>query len=218
MRLSDRIGLGGLALAAALTLGAPSAHAVGIIGDDTRIEAGYAALTLLDAGITFGITGSATVDGSQIVLPITGGDVDFAFLEGNVLHAGSGLSLSSGGTTIEIGDFDIDLTNLLVTGSFDGVPGSELFEVTVCPFAAGFDPCTELDGSVRIDGWGLRLTAEAALALGEAFDLSDEQLEALTASHLFIADIDLRPVPEPGSAVLGAAGLAALAALRRRRH
>ena len=73
-----------------------------------------AALTSL--GVTPGVTGTATVSGSTVTFPITGGDAVIhankhyapGYVDGVILHQGSGLTLTKGATTVSLTNFTID--------------------------------------------------------------------------------------------------------------
>ena len=66
------------------------------------------AAALSTLGITPGVTGTATMNGSTVSFPITGGAVVIhadhnykpGYVDGVVLHQGSGLTLTKGSTTV----------------------------------------------------------------------------------------------------------------------
>jgi len=86
------------------------------------LDAGY--VQALRAGsLTFGVAGIATLAAGELVLPITGGDVTYykpgtidPYVRGHLLHAGSGLSLSDGRTTVELRDLTVDPDTAHVSG------------------------------------------------------------------------------------------------------
>jgi hypothetical protein len=80
-----------------------------------QLDAGFVdALTTLK--LTPGVVGSAQLtDAGALVFPITGGDVTYyepgsidPYVQGEIDHDGSGLSLTAGKTTVELTDFVID--------------------------------------------------------------------------------------------------------------
>lgn len=100
----------------------PVASIANLTGVDTEVtvDAGFVeALTSL--GLTPGVVGSATFDATTGVFafPITGGNVDYydpstgyrPYVQGSILHDGSGISLTNGTTTVELSDFRIDPGN-----------------------------------------------------------------------------------------------------------
>jgi hypothetical protein len=80
-----------------------------------------AALTSLK--VTPAPFGTATIEDGSIIFPITGGNVSVfekdavpRYVVGQVQHEGSGLDLSAGGTTVTVGNFNVDPTVSLVYG------------------------------------------------------------------------------------------------------
>ncbi len=212
---------------AGLGLGARDVAAapVALAGDDTTLETALGSNALTAAGIALSPLGFATTNGiGEFILPITGGSVDLASFEGTIDHATSGLRFSRATAFVSFSNWTVDLTNLVVAADVDSsVFGSAMsqatvFSVAICPFYAGSDPCYERDGSVRIDDWGLRLSASAASLFGAAFGLTPGEVTALsTGPHLALAEFDLRPVPEPGTLLMVGVALAGLAIAGRRR-
>ena len=192
---------------------------------ETVLENGEAATLLGPAGVAVSLLGTAVARGSDIGLPVTGGDVDVAFLEGEILHAGSGVELARGGSIVRLTDFRIDLTNLLVIATVSGIAGGfvldpapiQLFDLTVCNFSGATDPCVTDHDSILLDGYGARLTFNAATLVGSALDLDAATTAALDDRHLAIAHLDIAFVPESGAGVLGMTAVLGLAAIRRRR-
>ena len=135
-----------------------------------------AALTSL--GVTPGVTGTATVSGSTVSFPITGGDAVIhankhyapGYVDGVILHQGSGLTLTKGGTTVTLSDFTIDPGDSILYGDVDG------------PVGAANVPLLQLDGrplvittgggKVHLDGTVANLTPTAASALNKAFGVT----------------------------------------------
>ncbi|PZS17013.1 MAG: hypothetical protein DLM57_09150 [Pseudonocardiales bacterium] len=84
-----------------------------------KLDAGFVkAITSL--GLAPGVLGSAKLDaGTGVVsFPITGGHVTVykkgditPYVQGDIKHDGSGLSLKAGGTTVQLENFDIDPGN-----------------------------------------------------------------------------------------------------------
>ncbi|WP_440709260.1 hypothetical protein [Herbiconiux sp. YIM B11900] len=95
----------------------PIASIASLTGVDTEVtvDAGFLdALTSL--GLTPGVVGTATLTDGVLAFPITGGNVDYydpeqsyrPYVQGSIEHEGSGLSLTAGGTTVELTNFTID--------------------------------------------------------------------------------------------------------------
>jgi hypothetical protein len=79
-----------------------------------QLDAGFVdALTSLK--LTPGVVGDAALTDGALVFPITGGNVTYyepgsidPYVQGEIDHDGSGLSLTAGKTTVELTDFVID--------------------------------------------------------------------------------------------------------------
>ena len=158
----------------------------------------------------------------QAVIPITGGDLDLDFSEGTIVHeATAGLAFTSSAGSLSLTNLVIDLDFFVVTADVSGtgigpVPDAVVFDLTLCVFSAGSDPCLDGAGGIRLYGMGLRLSGEAAPLVGAALGLTEEQVLALSGPHLALALPVIRPIPEPGTLALVGAGLLGLAARKRR--
>jgi hypothetical protein len=135
-----------------------------------------AALTSL--GVTPGVTGTATASGTTVTFPITGGDVVIhadkhyapGYVDGVVLHQGSGLTLTKGTTVVSLTDFTIDPGNCILYGNVNGtVPAANvpLLQLDGRPLKI-----SENGGVVHLDGTIANLTPTAASALNKAFGVS----------------------------------------------
>ena len=79
-----------------------------------KLDAGFtSALTSL--GLTPGVLGTATLNDGSVSFPITGGHVTVyqkgkvdPYVQGDVAHQGSGLSLTAGSTEVDLQNFDIN--------------------------------------------------------------------------------------------------------------
>jgi hypothetical protein len=95
---------------------APVATIAALQGESTSValDAGFtSALTSL--GLTPGVLGTATLTGGSVHFPITGGHVTVykkgavdPYVQGDVQHNGSGLSLTAGSTVVQLQNFDIN--------------------------------------------------------------------------------------------------------------
>ena len=135
-----------------------------------------AALTSL--GVTPGVTGTATVSGSTVSFPITGGDAVIhankyyapGYVDGVVLHQGSGLTLTKGGTTVMLTNFTIDPGQSVLYGDVNGtVPAANvpLLQLDGRPLVISTS-----GGQVHLDGTIANLTPTAATALNKAFGVT----------------------------------------------
>lgn len=152
------------------------------------IPAGGSTAVALDAGFvealgTLGLTpgtiGDATLADGSISFPITGGTVTLfdkdsgyrPYVQGTLFHQGSGLSLTAGGTTVELTNFTID----------PGTPSRLFGDVSVNgELAVASAPLFDLDGSTLnppamegtdavLQGTEVLLSAEAAELLNTTF-------------------------------------------------
>ncbi len=108
-----------------------------------------------------------------VYFPIASGNIDLANAKGEINHVG-GLTLTAGGTRVELSDFAIDtivpgkpsLTGMVVVNDavVDRIP---LFDITLPP---GFSVPLVIDKRVlRLNDVGLKLSADAAAALNSVF-------------------------------------------------
>ena len=99
---------------------APAAAIPALSGKDTAVALDSSftdALTSL--GLTPGVIGSATLTDGSVHFPITGGSVVYwspksgyrPYVQGIILHNGSGLSLTAGSTTVALTNFTINPGN-----------------------------------------------------------------------------------------------------------
>lgn len=131
-------------------------------------------------GLTPGTVGDAelTAEGSA-VFPITGGTVTVfdkssgykPYVQGTLFHQGSGLSLTAGGTTVELTNFTIDpgtpsrlFGDVTVNGEL-AVPSAPLFDLD----GSTLNPPTIEGGEATLQGTEVLLSAEAAELLNTTF-------------------------------------------------
>ncbi|BAH52423.1 hypothetical protein ROP_41760 [Rhodococcus opacus B4] len=165
--------------AAASSQPAPVAQVDNLTGVSTAValDPGFTgALTTL--GLTPGVVGTATLADGSVSFPITGGNVKYwepgtvdPYVQGEIMHDGSGLSLAAPGTVVELTDFTIDPGTSLLTGdvSVNGSPAATdavLFDLngrTLKPLQTGPNDTAILQGTE------VKISADAAGLLNETF-------------------------------------------------
>ncbi|HEV2752346.1 MAG TPA: hypothetical protein VGV36_00785 [Solirubrobacteraceae bacterium] len=144
--------------------------------------------------LTPAAVGDATISEDGVAtFPITGGNLPYyapgtvsPYVQGEILHEGSGLSLTGGGTEVELTDFVVDPGASVLTGtvSADGevvAEGAPLFSLD----GGTLEPLrTNDDGTLAVlEGTSVQLKDEAADVLNDIFGVSGlaEGLEVGTA-------------------------------------
>lgn len=111
--------------AASSKIPAPVAAVPALKGGNTAValDANFLA-ALKSLKLTPGVIGTATLTDGSIHFPITGGDVVYwsptghyrPYVQGIILHSGSGLSLTSGKTKVSLTNFTINPGNSILYG------------------------------------------------------------------------------------------------------
>ncbi len=127
--------------------------------------------------VTPGPFGSAKIVKGSIIFPITGGNVSVfekdavpRYVVGQVQHEGSGLSLSAGGKTVVVGNFNVDPTVSLVYGdvSLDGKVVATSIPVLRLDGRTLMTPTFD-GGKAVLEGSGVFLSDGAAKLLNDTF-------------------------------------------------
>jgi hypothetical protein len=178
------------ASAPAETAPTPLASIASLTGVDTQVNVDPSFLDALTSlGVTPGTVGSATLDGSTLAFPITGGNVDYydpaqdyrPYVQGTINHDGSGLSLTAGDKVVDLTDFVIDpgTSKLFGTVSVNGeVAATDAFlfnldGTTLNPLVSNDD------GTAVLEGTRVLISEDAAPLLNETFGITDIQPEML---------------------------------------
>jgi len=177
----------------AATAPEPVAQVDQLTGESTDVilDAGFVG-ALEDLKLTPGPVGDATIEQGTASFPITGGNVTYfepgsvsPFVQGEIDHAGAGLSLEGGGKTVELTDFVVDPGASVLTGTVS-VDGKVAAESAPLFFLDGgtLEPLeVKDDGTAVLQGTTVELKAEAAELLNDTFavDALQEGLKIGTA-------------------------------------
>ncbi|MFP5220436.1 MAG: hypothetical protein ACLGIG_12020, partial [Actinomycetes bacterium] len=161
----------------------PVAAIDSLTGEQTAVTLDPAFLEgLTTLQLTPGFLGGAEfdADAGKVAFPITGGDVTYfdpssgvePYVQGEILHEGSGLSLTGGDTTVELTDFVVDPANSVLTGKVTA-NGEVAAESAPLFFLDGrtLNPLEvdEASGTAVLEGTTVSLTQEAADLLNATF-------------------------------------------------
>jgi hypothetical protein len=177
----------------AATAPEPVAQVDRLTGESTDVilDAGFVG-ALEDLKLTPGPVGDATIEEGTASFPITGGNVTYfepgtvsPFVQGEIDHAGAGLSLEGGGKLVELTDFVVDPGASVLTGTVS-VDGEVAAESAPLFFLDGgtLEPLeVNDDGTAVLQGTTVELKAEAAQLLNDTFavDALEEGLTIGTA-------------------------------------
>ena len=160
----------------------PLASIPALDGVDTQVtlDAGFVeALTSL--GLTPGVTGTATLDAATgtLAFPITGGNVDYydpaedyrPYVQGEIDHDGSGITLTAGDTVVGLSDFKIDPGTSRLTGTVTA-NGEEVGQDVYIFNLDGstLNPLEEdADGNAVLEGTTVLVSPDAAALLNDTF-------------------------------------------------
>ena len=148
-------------------------------GDNTavKLDAGFVdALTQLK--LTPGVAGDAKLEGGDtLVFPITGGNVSLFepgtvpnYVVGQVQHEGSALTLSAGGTTVEIGNFNVDPGVSVVYGDVSANGEPVVSSVPIFDLNGNtLEKPTTSNGATVLQGSQVLMSAPAADLLNQTF-------------------------------------------------
>jgi len=160
---------------------APEAQLKTITGKDTQVTLDKGFVDALGTlKLTPGVIGGATLTNGVLAFPITGGNVDYydpssgyrPYVQGEIDHDGSGISLTGGGKTVELSDFVIDPGNnskLTGTVKVDGKEvgtGINIFRLdgtTLKPLSK------DADGNAVLEGTTVYISQDAAKLLNDTF-------------------------------------------------
>jgi hypothetical protein len=151
-------------------------------GVDTQVtlDAGFLeALTTL--GLTPGVTGTATLDATTgtLAFPITGGNVDYydpaedyrPYVQGEIDHDGSGITLTGGDIVVGLSDFVIDPGTSRLTGTVTAngeEVGTDVYIFNLD--GSTLNPLeTDDDGNAVLEGTTVLISPDAAGLLNDTF-------------------------------------------------
>jgi hypothetical protein len=157
----------------------PVATIPALTGKDTAValDAGFVQ-ALGDLKLTPAPIGTAQISKDGVAsFPITGGNVTYytpgtksPYVQGMIDHDGSGLSLTGGGKTVELTDFEVDPGKSVLTGKVT-VDGEVAAESAPLFFLDGrtLKPLETGDGVAVLEGTTVKLKQEAADLLNQTF-------------------------------------------------
>jgi len=159
----------------------PLASIPALDGVDTQVTLDQGFVDALGTlGLTPGVTGTATLTDGVLAFPITGGNVDYydpsesyrPFVQGEIDHDGSGITLTAGDTVVGLSDFKIDPGTSRLTGTVTA-NGAEvgkdvyIFNLdgsTLKPLAK------DADGNAVLEGTTVYVSPDAAALLNKTFN------------------------------------------------
>jgi len=159
----------------------PVASIPALDGVDTQVtlDAGFVE-ALGTLGLTPGVIGGATLsDEGVLAFPITGGNVDYydpaadyrPYVQGEIDHDGSGISLTAGDTVVELTDFVIDPGTSRLTGTVTAngeKVGDDIFIFNLD--GSTLNPLeTDADGNAVLEGTTVYVSPDAAELLNTTF-------------------------------------------------
>jgi hypothetical protein len=169
-----------VSLAACSSSHKPVATIGTLTGNTTSValDSGFlAALTSLK--LAPGLVGSAKMNGTNVSFPITGGHVKVykkgqvnPYVQGELDHNGSGLSLTAGSTKVELENFVIDpgknseLTGDVLVNGVSAAKGVKLFDLD----GSTLKPITITNGVADLTGTRVLMSSEAAGLLDKTFN------------------------------------------------
>ncbi len=127
--------------------------------------------------LTPGVTGTAKLTDGSLVFPITGGNLTVfkpgqvsPYVMGQIQHEGSGLSLSAGGTKVELTNFNVDPTISKVYGDVTvngkvAATSVHLFELD----GSTLKPLKTQGNTAILEGTKVMISGTAAPLLNETF-------------------------------------------------
>ena len=142
-----------------------------------KLDAGFVE-ALGQLKLTPAPVGDGKIENGSAKFPITGGNVTYykpgsvnPYVQGEIDHEGSGLSLTGGGKKVELTDFVVDPGKSVLTGTVT-VDGKEAATDAPLFFLDGrtLEPLrTTDDGRAVLEGTTVKLKQEAADLLNETF-------------------------------------------------
>ncbi|MGB3722607.1 MAG: hypothetical protein WA979_07295 [Pacificimonas sp.] len=182
-------------------------------GGETRVAV---TADLAGLGLTAGLLGDATLVDTDVLtvsFPITGGELD-ADLAGQILHEGSGVSLTGGDVILNLENFIIDTT---ASSIFGDVSFGDTSLEDVALFSFDLSMLGDDDAIDDLDDPDIELffTAASAGVLTDLFAAPD--LTGATFGFAATAPEIAAAVPAPGAFGLLGLGILAIGVARRRR-
>ncbi|HEY4267937.1 MAG TPA: hypothetical protein VGM94_07090 [Galbitalea sp.] len=178
---------------------APVAAVPALKGGNTAValDANFLA-ALKSLGLTPGVVGTATLTDGSIHFPITGGDVVYwspkgnyrPYVQGIILHEGSGLSLTAGKTTVSLTNFTVNPGNSRLYGdvSLNGklvVAQADLFYL----HGGTLKPLQVQGNDAILTGTTVHVSADAAALLDKVFKTTAVKSELLVGVATITAQI-----------------------------
>jgi hypothetical protein len=159
---------------------APAATLTNLSGVDTQVtlDSGFLA-ALKTLGLTPGVTGSATLTDGALHFPISGGKVTYwdpttgyrPYVQGEIDHQGSGITLTAGKTVVGLSNFKIDpgISHLTGTVTVNGkVAGTDVFIFNLD--GSTLQPLTkDSSGDAILQGTKVLVSSDAAALLDKTF-------------------------------------------------
>jgi hypothetical protein len=167
--------------AAAPTTPKPVAEIDSLAGKDTQVtlDAGFAA-ALKSLKLTPGVTGTATLTAGALHFPITGGNVKYydpsqsyrPYVQGEIDHNGSGITLTGGKTVVGLSNFVIDpgTSKLMGTVTANGTKVADNVYIFSLHGGSLKPLYKDADGNAVLEGTKVFISADAAALLNKTFN------------------------------------------------